>query len=95
MGIKKEDIEYIANLARIELDEELLNLLSRDLSRVLDYVDQLKELDVEGIPPTTYVVDLNNVLRKDWVLPSIEKEKVLKPAPQRRKDYFKVPKIIE
>ncbi len=95
MGIKREDIEYIAKLARIELDEELLSILYRDLGKILDYVDQLKTLDIEGIPPTTHALELFNIFRDDVVGESLDKEDILKYAPSRKKGFFKVPKVIE
>lgn len=95
MSIKKEDIEYISRLARIELDQDLLDILSRDLSKILDYIDQLKTLDVKDVQPLTHVIDIKNVLREDQVMPSMDKEDILKHAPSRKGDYFKVPKVIE
>jgi len=95
MGIEKEDIEYIARLARIELDRELLDVLSHDLSRILDYIDQLKTLNVEDVSPLTHVIEVANIFREDRVEPSLNRDDILDIAPSRSEGFFKVPKVIE
>ncbi len=91
----KKDLEKISTLARIELDEEELVKYSKELAAILDYIEQLKELDVSSTEPTTHVMGLSNVFRKDEIKPSIDIEEVLKHAPERKGAFFKVPKIID
>ena len=67
MHLKKEDIEHIAKLARLDLTEEELEKYGQQLSGVLDYIDQLKEVDTENVEPTAQVTGLSNVFRDDEV----------------------------
>lgn len=95
MEIKDDIVRYVARLARIKLDENEVALFARQLDEILGYIDKLKKLDIKDIPPTSHVLPLKNVFRKDEVKPSITKEMALKNAPQRKSDFFVVPKIIE
>ncbi len=90
-----KDIEYIAKLAKIKLNSELIEILSQDLKKILEYIDILKELDTQNIPPTTHAIENKNVFRDDVIKPSLDKEEILKIAPKRKEDFFKVPKVIE
>jgi aspartyl-tRNA(Asn)/glutamyl-tRNA(Gln) amidotransferase subunit C len=91
----KFDISYVAHLARLELSEEEKVRFSAQLKDILVYVDKLAELDVTGVEPTAHAVPLTNVLRKDEARPSIEREKVLRNAPQQAQNLFIMPKIVE
>ncbi len=95
MEIKDDIVRYVARLARIKLDKSEVALFARQLDEILGYIDKLKKLDIKEIPPTSHVLPLKNVFRKDEVRPSIQKETALKNAPQRKGDFFVVPKIIE
>lgn len=92
---EKIDIDQVAELARLSLKPEEREKLSRDLASILNYVDQLKELKTEEVPPTTHVLELQNVFRKDKAVSSQIREDVLKHAPKREGNFFKVPKVIE
>ncbi len=89
------DIKYVAYLARIRLTEQEMTKFSAQLKDVLAYVAKLNELDVSGVEPTAHATPLTNVFRKDEVRPSIDKEKILKNAPEHARDLFIVPKIVE
>lgn len=95
MAIDKNTVEYTAHLARIELGQPELETLSKQLHDILDFIDKLKEADVEGVMPTSHILPVNNVLREDIVKPSLPVEEVLKNAPNRQGNFFAVPKIIE
>ncbi|KPK42198.1 MAG: glutamyl-tRNA amidotransferase [Omnitrophica WOR_2 bacterium SM23_29] len=95
MSIKDDVVRYVARLARIKLSEKEVKLFAQQLDQILAYVDKLKKLDVKDIPPTSHVMVLKNVFREDQTRPSLTKEEVLKNAPQRKNDFFKVPRIIE
>lgn len=94
MGREKFDLEYVAKLARINLNEGEIDKFSPQLSRVLDYIDKLDELNTEEIPPTTHVMDIKNVLREDEVKQPLDREEVLKNVPEKEDGFFKVPKVI-
>ncbi|HIG30249.1 MAG TPA: Asp-tRNA(Asn)/Glu-tRNA(Gln) amidotransferase subunit GatC [Verrucomicrobiales bacterium] len=89
------NVQYVAELARIRLTEEEETRFGGQLSQILEYVDKLNQLDVEGIDPMTHAVPLVNVTRKDEVQPSLSNELALKNAPASLNGLFKVPKIVE
>jgi aspartyl-tRNA(Asn)/glutamyl-tRNA(Gln) amidotransferase subunit C len=95
MSISKEEVRYIAHLARLGLTADEIAHFQGQLEGILAYVDKLKTLDVSAIDPTAHVLDLKNVLRPDEPRPSLETEKALRIAPQRQNNFYKVPKVIE
>jgi aspartyl-tRNA(Asn)/glutamyl-tRNA(Gln) amidotransferase subunit C len=93
--ISIQTVKYIAHLARIELSEEELKLISQQLEKIIDYIDQLKELEIKDVHPTSHILPLENVFRQDLVSYSAITEKVLSSAPQKKDNFFVVPKVIE
>ena len=91
----KIDVEHIAHLARLSLAEEDREKFGEQLSGILAYVEKLKELDTEGIEPTSHVLAIGNVMREDITRPSLPKNDALVNAPERADDFYRVPKIIE
>ena len=89
--ISREDVSYVARLARLHLEEEEQERMTRELSGVLDYVQHIEELDLEGVKPTARVVDLLNVLRPDEVVPGLTHEEALSNAPDVADGGFAVP----
>lgn len=81
----------MARLARLALTEDEVQRMAGELSSILDHVDQMSELDLEGVEPTSHVVRLENVLRPDEPRPSSPKERMLEPAPAVRDGQFSVP----
>ncbi len=94
MPISIQEVEKIAQLAKLSFTEEEKEKFSRQLGQILDYVAKLNELDTENVPPTYHVVALHNVFRKDEVKPSMPQKEVLKNAPAKKNGYFSVPKVI-
>lgn len=95
MAISKEIVEYVAHLARIELDAKELEKLSQQLKGILDFIDKLKDVDINNISPTSHILPINNVLRQDEIKVSLPAQKVLENAPGKQGNYFTVPKVIE
>ena len=95
MSVTVEDVEKVAQLARLRFSEEEKQQLVVDLNRILDYFEKLKELDTEDVPPTTHVLPLTNVFREDVVVPPMPREKLLANAPDQAMGHFKVPQVIE
>jgi len=95
MPITENDVKYIANLARLELTDKEIEYFTGQLSSIINYVDQLKELDTANIEPTTHAMPIQNVFREDAVKPSLKVEDALKNAPAKEGNLFKVPRIIE
>jgi len=95
MAITIQDVEHIAKLARLRLTEEEKHRFQKELGKIIEYFDQLKKLDTDGVPPTTHVVPLENVLREDKVTTTLPVEEALANAPDRKGNYFRVPKVVE
>ncbi len=97
MKLKKSEIEHIANLARLELSEEELDLYGNQLSGVLDYIDQLREVDTSGVEPTAQVTGLENVLREDKVnsWDKQEQENAINQAPSIEDGQIKVKRVLK
>jgi aspartyl-tRNA(Asn)/glutamyl-tRNA(Gln) amidotransferase subunit C len=91
----KIDVEHIARLARLSLSEEEKELFGSQLSRILDYMEKLSELDTKDIEPTSHVLSLNNVMRDDIIGHSIPREDAIMNAPDHTDKFYRVPKIIE
>lgn len=91
----KINIEQTAELARLNLKPDERIKLSKDLEEILAYVDQLQELKTDNVLPTSHVLPIENVFRKDQAKPSQIRDAVLKHAPKSEGKFFKVPKIIE
>lgn len=89
------EIEQIAELARLSLKPAEKGKLQKDLESILAYVDELKTVPTDHVEPTSHVLNLENVFREDEVKPSDIREDILKHAPRREGNFFKVPKVIE
>ncbi len=95
MSINKDTVKYTTDLTRIELSIEELEHFTGQLDRILDYVHKLKKVDVEKLEPTSHVLEMKNVYREDKVKPSLPVDEVMKNAPDKENNLFKVKKIIE
>ena len=88
-----KDVEHVAKLARLELTDEEKELYTQHLGAVLEYVNQMNEVDTSNIEPMTQVVDFVNVMREDKVVYEQTKEELMKNAPEEENGFFRVPKI--
>ena|ERR1700754_2556607 len=95
MTIDKETVEKVAHLARLELNETETQEMIKDMSKILDFMAKLNELDTSGVEPLVYMTGDVNVLREDVVKQQITHEEALKNAPKHDEDYFLVAKVIE
>lgn len=95
MKVDLREVEHVALLARIELAESEREGYAETLSSILAFFDRLKEVDTEGVAPTSHVLDLTNALRPDRREPSLDVEETLRNAPDRSERFFRVPKIID
>jgi aspartyl-tRNA(Asn)/glutamyl-tRNA(Gln) amidotransferase subunit C len=89
--IDREQVLHVAKLARLRLTDEEVEKMSGELSTILEAIEQIGELDLEGVQPTSHVVDLENVLRPDEPRPSLSRERALANAPDASDDGFRVP----
>ncbi|MDX2098139.1 MAG: Asp-tRNA(Asn)/Glu-tRNA(Gln) amidotransferase subunit GatC [Leptolyngbyaceae cyanobacterium bins.59] len=95
MRIDREQVRKVALLARLQLTPEEEEQYTTQLSSILEYFEQLKELDTSEVPPTTRAIDASNVTREDLLQPCAEREEILNSAPERSEDFFRVPKIMD
>jgi aspartyl-tRNA(Asn)/glutamyl-tRNA(Gln) amidotransferase subunit C len=93
--IDRKDVEHVARLGRLALTEAELERMRVELAAILEYIEKLKAVDVEGVEPTSHAVPLVNVMREDEVEPSVEREAMMSNAPDRAGEFFRVPRIIE
>jgi aspartyl-tRNA(Asn)/glutamyl-tRNA(Gln) amidotransferase subunit C len=89
--IDRDQVLHVARLARLRLSEQEVETMTGELSGILEHVDRIAKLDLEGVEPTTHVVALENVLRADEPRPSLSPEVALAPAPEPVDGSFRVP----
>lgn len=94
-SINYETIEYVGILAKLELSEAEKKAAMEDMSRMLDYIDKLNELDTVGVEPMSHVFPVSNVFREDVVTNGDERDQTLANAPDSKDGAFKVPKTVE
>lgn len=95
MKIEDSTVDKIAELAKLELDENSRANVKADLIKMLDFVDKLNELDTEGVEPLIFMTDEPAVLRPDVVKMDITQKEALQNAPKKDSDYIRVPKVLE
>ena len=95
MSVDKKTVAKIASLARIRVDEEQQEALTGELNQILGWIEQLSELDTEGVEPMTSVVEMSQPLREDVVNDGHYVDRVTKNAPVSAHGFFAVPKVIE
>jgi aspartyl-tRNA(Asn)/glutamyl-tRNA(Gln) amidotransferase subunit C len=95
MAITRADVDHVAELARLGLDEAERERLRAELGTILEYMQVLQQVDTSAIAPTAQVIPLRNVLRPDAERPSLPVEQVLANAPAREGDYFRVAPVLE
>ena len=89
--IDRAQVLHVARLARLALSEDEVERMSRELSAVLDHIEKISELDLDGVPPTSHVVEIENVLRPDEPRPSLPRDVALASAPEALEQGFGVP----
>ncbi len=95
MSIRREDVHYVAELARLDLSQEEEEALVAELGAILSHVEKLAELDTEGVPATAHVQDVGAPFRDDVVKNAPNVDALLANAPEHWQGFFRVPKIIE
>ena len=92
--ISKDEVKHIAALARIGLEEKEIEKFSHDLSSILDFIEQFKEVDVSGVEPTAHITGLENRTRDDIAREFENKEKIVKLFPEEKNGYDKVKSVL-
>lgn len=95
MKISIDEVEKIAHLARLDIEDGLKKTLAGQLSNILDYIDTLQQVDVEGVTPASGAAFMNNVLREDEPHASPGPDVTLANAPERDDDFYTVPRVVK
>jgi len=95
MHLTTDEVRHVAELAKLALTEEEVTEYTEQLSVILDYVDQLRDVDTSDVPPTPYVLPLQNVMRADEPAPSLTNEEALANAPDSDDGFFRVRAVFE
>ncbi|KEO81791.1 Asp-tRNA(Asn)/Glu-tRNA(Gln) amidotransferase subunit GatC [Tumebacillus flagellatus] len=95
MSITLQEVEHIAHLSRLALSDEQKAKMTETLGKILNFANELQELDVENVAPTTHSLPLKNVLRDDEPRTWLTQEEALSHAPQSENGHFKVPAVME
>ncbi len=94
MALTPETVRQVAHLARLTLSDDEVELFTRQLNDILNYVEKLNELDTADVPPMAHVLELHNAFREDAVQDSLPVQEALANAPAQQSNSFTVPKII-
>lgn len=92
--IDREQVNKVAHLARLDITSDEAQQFTTQLNSILDYFEQLQELDTDEVEPTTRAIETSNITRADKLEPFPNKQDLLKSAPEQDGDYFRVPKIM-
>ncbi|HBH86637.1 MAG TPA: Asp-tRNA(Asn)/Glu-tRNA(Gln) amidotransferase subunit GatB [Syntrophaceae bacterium] len=95
MKITKEEVEYVAHLARLDFSEAEKSKFTSQLNDILMYVEKLNQVDTTNVEPMSHAIALQNVFRDDSVHDSLSHDLSLSNAPEARGPFFRVPKVIE
>ncbi len=95
MQISLSDVEYLAELSRLEFSAEEACKMQKDLSSIIDYVNKLNDIKTQDIAAKEHILNLSNVLRQDVVMKSLSNEDALRNAYDSEDNYFKVPQLME
>lgn len=94
MSLSREQVAKVALLGRLRLSAEELDRMTSQLRQIVEYVEQLRELDTEHIEPMAHAVEIRNVFANDAVQPSLDREQVLANAPKRDDECYRVPAVL-
>jgi aspartyl-tRNA(Asn)/glutamyl-tRNA(Gln) amidotransferase subunit C len=94
MAISEQDVRHVATLARLALSDEQVTTLQSELSSILDHIDTIQKLDLEGVEPTAHPLDMVNVTRADEHRPGLTQEQALANAPDSAEGAFLIPRIV-
>lgn len=95
MSLTAQEVQWVAHLARLELTQAELDTMTRQLSAIVDYVDQLKQVHTDGVEPMAHALAVQNIFRADEPAPSLPVADALANAPQRRGDFYSVPAVLD
>ncbi len=94
MSLSREEVEKVSLLARLRLSEQELDLMTNQLGQIVEYVEQLSELDTDDVEPMAHAVAIQNVFADDKVASSLDREQALANAPKRDEECYRVPAVL-
>ncbi|NIL95637.1 MAG: Asp-tRNA(Asn)/Glu-tRNA(Gln) amidotransferase subunit GatC [Planctomycetales bacterium] len=94
MSLSQEIVEKVSLLARLRLSADELNKMTAQLSQIVQYIEQLAELDTDDVQPMAHAVDLENVFAEDTVRASLDRERIMGNAPHRDDECYRVPAVL-
>lgn len=94
MSVDSKTVDRIAELARLEFDDAEKQKITKDLNKILDFVQKLEEVDTEGIEPLVYMLEEETAMRKDEVQQEVTQKEALKNAPDKDTDFIRTPKVL-
>lgn len=95
MKISKQEVEHVANLAMLKLSDEEIEKYTCQLGQIVEFVEQLNEVDVTGIEPTAHILDIENIFRNDITQESYPRDVMLNNAPSKSGGCYSVPQVVE
>ena len=95
MRVSIEEVEKIASLSMLYVTDADKKMLQESLETILDHAQRLNDLDTRDVIPTTYILKQQNIMREDEIIPSMERDELLKNAPEKEDGYFIVPQVVE
>ena len=95
MKISREEVLHVADLARLTVDDNAVEMFAEQLGSILEYVEKLSAVDTSGITPTAHAVEMANAFRKDEATHHLQRDAALANAPEAEDGHFIVPKVIE
>ena len=95
MSLTADEVRWVAHLARLQLTDAELTTMTRQLSAIVEYVDQLKQVNTDGVEPLAHPLKVHNVFRDDAPAPSLPVDEALANAPDRHGDFFGVPAVLD
>lgn len=94
MSVSLDEVRHLAALSEINLNDDELTSLTTDIDNIVDYINQLDELDTDNVEPTFQLTELHNIWREDTIEPQLPREKLLELAPAAENNQVKVPKVL-
>ncbi len=95
MALTGDQVRWVAHLARLEFGPDELEVFTDQLSKIVDYVNQLQEINTDGVEPLSHALPIHNVFRPDELKPSLSANEALANAPDRKGDFYGVPAVLD
>ncbi len=95
MSLTVEQVRWVSHLARLQLSDADLEQMTRQLSSIVEYVNQLQQVNTDGVEPLAHVAELSNVFRADESRPSLPPDEALANAPERQGAFYRVPAVLD